>query len=137
MSESSIENYKGKKIMKEEEPNDEWVNPTSDDNGEKESKALKLNDREKQGSKRAIAYIKLCKTHKVKTMFKLHQITRHNLLRGGNSASRVSSLRSTSGGTDSEAGSGGSGDYSNGNDVGTSDGKCSDDGGGSSDGEGI
>nr|GEX08726.1 hypothetical protein [Tanacetum cinerariifolium] len=32
MSESSIGNYKGKKIMKEEEPNDEWINPTSDDN---------------------------------------------------------------------------------------------------------
>ncbi|GKC27373.1 hypothetical protein Tco_1034667 [Tanacetum coccineum] len=32
MSESSIRNYKGKKIMKEGEPNDEWVNPTSDDN---------------------------------------------------------------------------------------------------------
>ncbi|GJT82770.1 GrpE nucleotide exchange factor [Tanacetum coccineum] len=32
MSESSIRNYKGKKIMKEEEPNDKWVNPTSDDN---------------------------------------------------------------------------------------------------------
>ncbi|GKB47287.1 hypothetical protein Tco_0898040 [Tanacetum coccineum] len=25
-------NYKGKKIVKEKEPNDEWVNPTSDDN---------------------------------------------------------------------------------------------------------
>ncbi|GJZ19606.1 hypothetical protein Tco_0556196 [Tanacetum coccineum] len=32
MSESSIGNYKGKKIIKEDEPNDEWVNPTSDDN---------------------------------------------------------------------------------------------------------
>ncbi|GJV08658.1 hypothetical protein Tco_1346314 [Tanacetum coccineum] len=32
MSESSIRNYKGKNIMKEEELNDEWVNPTSDDN---------------------------------------------------------------------------------------------------------
>ncbi|GJT91059.1 hypothetical protein Tco_1079904 [Tanacetum coccineum] len=32
MSDSSIRNYNGKKIMKEEEPNDEWVNPTSDDN---------------------------------------------------------------------------------------------------------
>nr|GEV46365.1 reverse transcriptase domain-containing protein [Tanacetum cinerariifolium] len=32
MSESFISNYKGKKIMKEEEPNDEWVNLTSDDN---------------------------------------------------------------------------------------------------------
>nr|GEY34768.1 hypothetical protein [Tanacetum cinerariifolium] len=32
MSESSIRNYKGKKIVKEEELNDEWVNPTSDDN---------------------------------------------------------------------------------------------------------
>ncbi|GJU61949.1 hypothetical protein Tco_1243784 [Tanacetum coccineum] len=32
MSESSIGNFKGKKIMKEEEPNDEWINPTSDDN---------------------------------------------------------------------------------------------------------
>ncbi|GKC47899.1 hypothetical protein Tco_1065621 [Tanacetum coccineum] len=32
MSESSIRNYKGKKIMKEEEPNDEWANPTNDDN---------------------------------------------------------------------------------------------------------
>ncbi|GKE08771.1 hypothetical protein Tco_1412322 [Tanacetum coccineum] len=32
MRESSIGNYKGKNIIKEEEPNDEWVNPTSDDN---------------------------------------------------------------------------------------------------------
>ncbi|GJT68133.1 hypothetical protein Tco_1019613 [Tanacetum coccineum] len=32
MSDSIIENYKGKKIMKKEELNDEWVNPTSDDN---------------------------------------------------------------------------------------------------------
>ncbi|GKC22285.1 hypothetical protein Tco_1024435 [Tanacetum coccineum] len=32
MSESSIGNYKGKKIMREEEPNDEWVNLKSDDN---------------------------------------------------------------------------------------------------------
>ncbi|GKE68968.1 hypothetical protein Tco_1527040 [Tanacetum coccineum] len=32
MSESSIRNYKEKKIMKEEEPNDEWVNPINDDN---------------------------------------------------------------------------------------------------------
>ncbi|GJU56041.1 hypothetical protein Tco_1229755 [Tanacetum coccineum] len=32
MSQSSIRNYKGKKFVKEEEPNDEWVNPTSDDN---------------------------------------------------------------------------------------------------------
>nr|GEV69631.1 hypothetical protein [Tanacetum cinerariifolium] len=32
MSESSIRNYKRKKIMKKEEPNDEWVNPTNDDN---------------------------------------------------------------------------------------------------------
>ncbi|GJY16376.1 hypothetical protein Tco_0386798 [Tanacetum coccineum] len=40
-------------------------------------------------------------------------VVRHNLLRGGNSASGVSSLRSTGGGTDSEAGSGGSGDDGN------------------------
>ncbi|GJY75874.1 hypothetical protein Tco_0480990 [Tanacetum coccineum] len=32
MSESSIGNYKGKKIMKEEETNDEWVNATINDN---------------------------------------------------------------------------------------------------------
>ncbi|GJZ32855.1 hypothetical protein Tco_0578291 [Tanacetum coccineum] len=44
---------------------------------------------------------------------------RHNLLRGGNSASGVSSLRSTGGGMNSEAGSGGSGDDGNGNVVGT------------------
>ncbi|GKE09086.1 hypothetical protein Tco_1412637 [Tanacetum coccineum] len=40
---------------------------------------------------------------------------RHNLLQGGNSASGVSSLRSTSDGINSEAGSGGSGDDGNGN----------------------
>ncbi|GKF25349.1 hypothetical protein Tco_0081243, partial [Tanacetum coccineum] len=62
---------------------------------------------------------------------------RHNLLRGGNSASRMSSLQSTGGGMNSEAGSGGSGDDGNGNNVGTGGGKCSDDGGGSSGGEGI
>nr|GEV44100.1 hypothetical protein [Tanacetum cinerariifolium] len=60
---------------------------------------------------------------------------RHNLLRGGNSASEVSSLRSTGDGMDSEAGNGGSGD--NGNDVGIGSGKCSDDGRGGSGGEGI
>ncbi|GJR94277.1 hypothetical protein Tco_0045845 [Tanacetum coccineum] len=64
-------------------------------------------------------------------------VVRHNLLRGGNSASGVSSLRSTSGGMNSEVGSGGSGDDGNGNDVGTCGGKCSDDGGGGSGGEGI
>ncbi|GKE77900.1 hypothetical protein Tco_1544020 [Tanacetum coccineum] len=32
MSESSIGNYKRKKIVKEEELNDEWANLTSDDN---------------------------------------------------------------------------------------------------------
>ncbi|GKE07311.1 hypothetical protein Tco_1399329 [Tanacetum coccineum] len=58
------------------------------------------------------------------------QRARHNLLRGGNSASEVSSLWST-GGMNSEAGNGGSGD------VGTGGGKCSDDGGGGSGGEGI
>ncbi|GJZ94136.1 hypothetical protein Tco_0666339 [Tanacetum coccineum] len=58
----------------------------------------------------------------------------HNLLRGGNSASGMSSLRSTSGGMNSEAGSGGSGDDGNGNDVGTCGGKCSNDGRGGSSG---
>ncbi|GKF53296.1 hypothetical protein Tco_0160206, partial [Tanacetum coccineum] len=52
---------------------------------------------------------------------------RHNLLRGGNSVLRMSSLRSTGGYMNSEAGSG---DDGNGNDVGTCGGKCSDDGGG-------
>ncbi|GKB81458.1 hypothetical protein Tco_0948353 [Tanacetum coccineum] len=61
---------------------------------------------------------------------------RHNLLRGGNSALEVSSLRST-GGMNSEASNGGSGDNGNSNDVGTGGGKCSDDGGGGSGGEGI
>ncbi|GKD56680.1 hypothetical protein Tco_1290067, partial [Tanacetum coccineum] len=46
----------------------------------------------------------------------------------------MSSLRSTGGGMNIEAGSGGSGDDSNGNDVGTCGGKCSDDGGGGSGG---
>ncbi|GKC09026.1 hypothetical protein Tco_1000636 [Tanacetum coccineum] len=32
MSESSVGNYKGKKIVEEKEPNDEWVIPTSKDN---------------------------------------------------------------------------------------------------------
>ncbi|GKE09925.1 hypothetical protein Tco_1413476 [Tanacetum coccineum] len=64
-------------------------------------------------------------------------VVRHNLLRGGNSASGVSSPWSTSGGMDGEAGSGGSEDDGNSNDVGTSGGKCSDDGGGGSGGEGI
>ncbi|GKA69099.1 hypothetical protein Tco_0775163 [Tanacetum coccineum] len=32
MSNSSVGNYKGKKIVEEKEPNDEWVNPTSEDN---------------------------------------------------------------------------------------------------------
>ncbi|GJR23887.1 hypothetical protein Tco_0972414 [Tanacetum coccineum] len=31
MSESSIGNYKGKRIVEEKEPNNEWINPTSDD----------------------------------------------------------------------------------------------------------
>ncbi|GJS98255.1 hypothetical protein Tco_0819425 [Tanacetum coccineum] len=62
---------------------------------------------------------------------------RHNLLRDGNLASGVSSLRSTSSGMNSEAGSGGSGDDGNGNDVGTCGGKCSNDGGGGNGGEGI
>ncbi|GKC52607.1 hypothetical protein Tco_1075352 [Tanacetum coccineum] len=47
--------------------------------GEKESEALKLMKSGKAslyGSKRAIAYMELCKTHKENTMFKLHQITR-------------------------------------------------------------
>ncbi|GKG53387.1 hypothetical protein Tco_0552655 [Tanacetum coccineum] len=61
---------------------------------------------------------------------------RHNLLQGGNSASEVSSLRST-GGMNSEVGNCGSGDNDNGNDVGTCSGKCSDGGGGGSGGEGI
>ncbi|GJX45895.1 hypothetical protein Tco_0262571 [Tanacetum coccineum] len=62
---------------------------------------------------------------------------RHNLLRGGNSTSRMSSLRSTGGGMNSEDGSGGSGDNGNSNDACTGGGKCSDDGGGGSGGEGI
>ncbi|GKF82377.1 hypothetical protein Tco_0244033, partial [Tanacetum coccineum] len=61
---------------------------------------------------------------------------RHNLLRGGNLASEVSSLWLT-GGMNSEADIGGSGDNGNGNDVGTCGGKCSDDGGGGSGGDGI
>ncbi|GKE52087.1 hypothetical protein Tco_1487243 [Tanacetum coccineum] len=61
----------------------------------------------------------------------------HNLLRGGNSASGMSSLRSTGGGMNSESGSGGSGDDGNGNDLGTDGGKYGDDGGGGSGGEGI
>ncbi|GJX70000.1 hypothetical protein Tco_0307171 [Tanacetum coccineum] len=71
------------------------------------------------------------------TLFLDVGVVRHNLLRGGNSASRVSFLQSTGGGMDSEAGSGGSGDDGNGNYVGTCGGKCSDDGGGGSGGEGI
>ncbi|GKD67056.1 hypothetical protein Tco_1309164, partial [Tanacetum coccineum] len=63
-------------------------------------------------------------------------VVRHNLLRGGSSASRVSSLQST-GGMNSEAGNGGSRDNGNGNDVGTCGGKCSDDGGGGSGGDGC
>ncbi|GKB48983.1 hypothetical protein Tco_0899736 [Tanacetum coccineum] len=59
------------------------------------------------------------------------------VLRGGNSASGVSSLRSTGGGINSEAGSGGSGDDGNGNDVGTCGGKCSGDGGGGNGGDGC
>ncbi|GKC76477.1 hypothetical protein Tco_1127251, partial [Tanacetum coccineum] len=50
---------------------------------------------------------------------------------------RVSSLRSTGGGINSEVGSGGSGDDGNGNDMGTYGGKCSDDGGGGNDGDGC
>ncbi|GKG54192.1 hypothetical protein Tco_0557715, partial [Tanacetum coccineum] len=46
----------------------------------------------------------------------------------------MSSLRSTSGGMNSEFSSGGSGDDGNGNDMGTCGGKCSDDGGGGSGG---
>nr|GEZ93727.1 hypothetical protein [Tanacetum cinerariifolium] len=59
---------------------------------------------------------------------------RHNLLRGGNSASKVSSLRSTGDGMDSEAGNGGNGDNDNGNDVEVVVvvRECSDDGGGGS-----
>ncbi|GJT12535.1 hypothetical protein Tco_0859577, partial [Tanacetum coccineum] len=53
---------------------------------------------------------------------------RHNLLRGGNSTLGMSSLRSTSGGMNSDAGSGGSGGDGNGDDVGTCGGKNSDDG---------
>ncbi|GKC99109.1 hypothetical protein Tco_1169384, partial [Tanacetum coccineum] len=64
-------------------------------------------------------------------------VVKHYLLQGGNSALRMSSLRSTGGGMDSEVGSGGSSDNGNGNDIGTSGGKCSDDGGGGSGGEGI
>ncbi|GKC69390.1 hypothetical protein Tco_1115273 [Tanacetum coccineum] len=48
----------------------------------------------------------------------------------------MSSLRSTGGGMNSETHSSGSGDDGNGNDVGTSGGKCSDDGGGGSGGSG-
>ncbi|GJR01008.1 hypothetical protein Tco_0523992 [Tanacetum coccineum] len=55
---------------------------------------------------------------------------RHNLLQGGNLASKVSSLRSTGGGMNSEAGSGGSGDDGNGNDVGKCGVNVVDDGGG-------
>ncbi|GKD71437.1 hypothetical protein Tco_1325527 [Tanacetum coccineum] len=55
---------------------------------------------------------------------------RHNLLRGGNSASKASSLRLTGSDMNSKTGSGGSGDDGNGNDVDTGGGKCSDDGGG-------
>ncbi|GJW01596.1 hypothetical protein Tco_1556847 [Tanacetum coccineum] len=62
-------------------------------------------------------------------------VVRHNLLRGGNSASGMSSLRSTGGGMNNEAGSGGSGDDSNDNDAGTGSGN-GDDGRGSSDGDG-
>ncbi|GKG39766.1 hypothetical protein Tco_0463911, partial [Tanacetum coccineum] len=62
---------------------------------------------------------------------------RRNLLRGGNLASGMSSLWSIGGGMNSKAGSGGSGDDSNGNDVGTGGGKCSDDDRGGSGGEGI
>ncbi|GJZ17081.1 hypothetical protein Tco_0553204 [Tanacetum coccineum] len=61
-------------------------------------------------------------------------VVKHNLLRGGNSASGISSLRSTGGGMDSETGGGGSGDDGNGNDVGTGGGKCSDNSGGGSGG---
>ncbi|GKC47585.1 hypothetical protein Tco_1065307, partial [Tanacetum coccineum] len=61
----------------------------------------------------------------------------HNLLRGGNSASGMSSLRSIGGGMDNEAGSGSSGDDDNGNDVGIFGGKCRDEGGCGSGGEGI
>ncbi|GJU91343.1 hypothetical protein Tco_1303766 [Tanacetum coccineum] len=32
MSESTIDNYKGKQIVMEEDPNDEWENPTCEDN---------------------------------------------------------------------------------------------------------
>ncbi|GKD14979.1 hypothetical protein Tco_1199386 [Tanacetum coccineum] len=59
------------------------------------------------------------------------------IIRSMTSTSGMSSLRSTGGCMNSEAGSGGSGDNGNGNDVGTGGGKCSDDGGGGSDGEGI
>nr|GEZ16693.1 hypothetical protein [Tanacetum cinerariifolium] len=52
-------------------------------------------------------------------------------------AQKVSSLRSTGDGMDSEAGNGGSRDNGNGNDIGTGGGKYSDDGGGGSSGEGI
>ncbi|GKB48204.1 hypothetical protein Tco_0898957, partial [Tanacetum coccineum] len=62
---------------------------------------------------------------------------RHNLLRGGNSASGMSSLWSTGGGINSETGSDGSGDDGNGNDVSTGGGKCSDDGGGGNGGDGC
>ncbi|GJX92911.1 hypothetical protein Tco_0347497 [Tanacetum coccineum] len=59
---------------------------------------------------------------------------RHKLLRGGNLASGMSSLRSTGDGMNSKTGSGGSGNDGNGNDMGTCGGKCSDDGGGGSGG---
>ncbi|GJY11038.1 hypothetical protein Tco_0379223 [Tanacetum coccineum] len=32
MSESTVDNYKGKQIVMEEDPNDEWENPTCEDN---------------------------------------------------------------------------------------------------------
>ncbi|GKF89730.1 hypothetical protein Tco_0263693, partial [Tanacetum coccineum] len=62
------------------------------------------------------------------------RIVRHNLLQGGNSALGMSSLRSTSGGMNSEAGSG---DDGNGNDMGTCSSKCSYDGGGGNGGDGC
>nr|GEX23471.1 retrovirus-related Pol polyprotein from transposon TNT 1-94 [Tanacetum cinerariifolium] len=59
---------------------------------------------------------------------------RHNLLQGGNSPSGMSSLRSTGGGMNSDAGSGGD---CNGDDVDTCGGKYSDDGRGGNDGDGC
>nr|GEZ29416.1 retrovirus-related Pol polyprotein from transposon TNT 1-94 [Tanacetum cinerariifolium] len=79
----------------------------------------------------AVAVVKLSPTSNLDM-----RAVRHNLLRGGNSASGMSSLRSPNGGMNSDVGSGGSGGdgNGNGNDVGTGGGKYSDDGRGGSGG---